>query len=395
MTRHAKSSQIPGGGNPAKQAAIAAAEEAFDMDHVDEALDLLASAEESWPNDLQIPYLIGKYTADKKAIGDGIRKLEDVLERQPDHLQSLLELGHIHLKPGNIVRANPYIQRALEVAPKNPACHCAMGSLQQRIGNLPAAVERHRASLQLQVKSPLVKRAPPKKKADFRVRDAEGLLWKTLALMADNGIHMFAAFGTLLGLTRNGGLLLHDKDIDTGIPQSEMPRALSILRRNGWQEVNHSFGLMNPRAMVNHQARISMDVSGFAVDADSGKALTAGAWMPGLPKEWNMIFQFDRIRLEKRPTPDGSGQAWCMADPESWLETIYGNWQKPDKTFDTMVAAKNVRTFSLLARCFAYSRVFEHWSKGNLPRALALARHTLARDPSDHLMQKVVSRLNH
>ena len=171
--------------------------------------------------------------------------------------------------------------------------------------------------------------------------------------------------------------------------------AIAILQRHGWKEANHSFGLMNPRALVHPESGISMDVSGFVIDKDSGKALTAGAWMPGLPKDWNMIFEFDRIELEKRATPDGSGKAWCMKDPEVWLETIYGNWRVPDKTFDTMVAARNIRQFSLLARCYAYSRIFDHWFKNNTGKALALARHTLARDPSDVLMQKVVSRLNH
>ncbi|HEY9112999.1 MAG TPA: hypothetical protein VIM92_14635 [Rhodanobacteraceae bacterium] len=399
MSKHANASRAPQGHSDARstaiQAAISRAEEAFEGAATDEALAILAEAESSWPDDPQIPYLIGKFTAEKKSPADAIRKLEGNLERHPAHLPSLLELGNIHLKPGNIIKANPYVQKAIETAPKHPAPRCAMGSLQQRLGNLPEAVEQYRTALKLQLKQPVGKATPPKKKAGFRVRDAESLLWKTLALMAENGVHMFAAFGTLLGLTRNGGLLPHDKDVDTGIPHSEMRRAIAILQRNGWQEINHSFGLMNPRAMINHEAGISMDISGFVVDGENGKALTAGAWMPGLPKDWNMIFEFGRIELEKRPVPQGNGRAWCMKDPETWLETIYGNWRVPDKTFDTMVAAHNIRQFSLLAKCFAYSRIFEHWSKNNTGKALVLARHTLARDPSDALMQKVVSRLNH
>lgn len=377
-----------------KLQAISKAAESHENGRIDEALTLLTEAQETWPDDLQIPFLIGKYLADKGATKTGIEKLESVLARNDTHLPSLIELGNIHLKHGGITKANPYIQRALETAPKDPASHCSMAALQQRIGNLPEAVEQYRTCLELQLKSKADTPEPPKKAA-FHTDDAEGLLWRTLALMAKNGVHMFPAFGTLLGLTRNGGLLKHDKDIDTGIPFSEMPRAIAILQRHGWREVHHSFGLMNPRAMANGAAGISMDISGFVVDADTGKALTAGAWMPGLPKEWNMIFEFSHIHLEKRPTPDGAHQVWFMTEPEEWLETIYSDWKTPDKNFDTMVAAHNIRSFSLLAKCYGYSRIFSNWSEGKIVRARVLAQHILARDPSDHLIQKVVSRLNH
>jgi tetratricopeptide (TPR) repeat protein len=399
MSKHATRSRAPHATANARsiaiQSAARCAEEAFENEETDEALAILAEAEATWPQDPTIACLIGKFTAEKKSSADGIRKLESVLERHPAHLPTLLELGNVHLKPGNMVKANPYVQKSVEIAPKHPAPRCAMGSLQQRLGNLPEAVEQYRTALKLQLKQSVCRQTPPKKKADFRVKDAETLLWKTLALMADSGIHMFAAFGTLLGLTRNRGLLAHDKDIDTGIPYSEMSRAIAILQRHGWRESNRSFGLMNPRAMFNKEAGISLDISGFVIDKDNGKALTAGAWIPGLPKDWNMIFEFDRIELQKLPVPDGSGSAWCMKNPEAWLESIYGNWRVPDKMFDTMVAARNVRQFSLLARCFAYARIFEHWSKNNTSKALALARHTLLRDPSDALIQNVVSRLNH
>lgn len=397
MSKHSKPSLPPGqsAGHTAREAAIALAEDAFEADEVDAALATLAEAEGTWPDDPQIPFLIGKYTADRRLTADGIAKLEDVLQRFPRHVPSLLELGGIYLKPGNMVKANPYIQQALELAPRAAGPHCSMGALQQRLGNLPEAVEQFRTALKLQLKAHVDVARATAKKAPFRVDDAEGLLWRTLALMARNGVHMFAAFGSLLGLTRNGALFAHDKDIDSGVPFSEMERAVAILCRNGWIEANHSFGFSNPRAMYHAGARISMDVSGFVIDEQSGKALTAGAWMPGLPKEWNMIFEFDRIELEKRPVPKGEGSAWCMRHPEAWLQAIYGNWQVPDKNFDTMVRAHNIRGFSLLAKCFAYSRIFEHWSNGNLPRAIALARHTLTREPGDALIQKVVSRLNH
>lgn len=380
----------------ARQIAVDQAEDLLESGQIQDGFAQLAEAEEKWPDDVNIPFLIGKYKLKEHAAKEGLEKLQAVLATHPNHIPSLLEIGNYYIRQGHMIQANPYVQRALEAAPKDPGPRCTMGSLQQRLGNLPAAVEQYRTALglQLQMKNALPREDSGKKREDFRIQDAEGMLWDTLALMSKNGIHMFAAFGTLLGLVRTGGLFKHDKDVDTGIPHSEMSRAVAILRRHGWVEVAHSFGYINPRAMYNRKTGLSMDISGFVIDAENGKALTAGAWMPGVPKDWNMIFEFDAIQLEKRPTPDGKGQMWCMVNPEHWLETIYGDWRTPDKNFDTMVAAKNIRAFSLLTRCFAYSRVSACWSEGRLIRARMLARHTLERDPGDHLMQKVVARLS-
>jgi tetratricopeptide (TPR) repeat protein len=376
----------------AEQRTLKEAQDAFDTGNVDQALDILKAAEEQWPDSLQIPYLTGKYLADKKSLSGGIAKLREVLKRNPDFVLCLLELGNIHVKHGDPVRGNPYIQRALEIAPMDPAVHGSMGVLQQRIGNLPEAVEHFRTGLQLHLKRSTSTVEITKKKADFRIHDAEDLLWKTLSLTAKNGIHMFAISGTLLGLVRNGHLLAHDKDLDVGVPFSELNRAVALLKNNGWIEVYGSFGLMNPRALVNKGAGISVDVSGFTIDADTGKAIT-GTWMPGLPKEWNQIYDFDHIELERRETPDGTSRVWQLKAPETWLEAIYGDWRVPDKTFDTIVAGKNIRGFSLLTQCYAYSRILTNWSEGNLRRARALVRHTLARAPQDALIRKVSTQL--
>lgn len=381
--------------NAAQQAIntmIERVEKHFANKEVDEAFAVLAEAEEHYPDQPQIAYLVGKYTAEKKSPRDGIKKLEEVLERFPDHLSSLLELGNIYLKPGDTRRATPFFRKAMELAPENPSCYISMGALNQRKGDLPLAVENYRKGIELQLKHP-ISNDEPERKDDFRITDAEKLLWDTLKLMADNGIHMFPAFGTMLGLVRDGGLLLHDKDIDTGIPHSEMNRAIRILQHNGWQEINNSFGYSNPRALLNIKAGISMDISGFVIDSENGKALTAGAWMPGIPKEWNLIFEFESIELEKRPTPDHSANVWFLKNIENWLESIYGDWETPDKNFDTMICGKNLRSFSLLTKCFSYSRIFENWTKNNIPRALSLTRTTLAHEPNDALIKRVLSRL--
>ncbi|AQS50372.1 hypothetical protein PAEH1_00315 [Paenalcaligenes hominis] len=382
----------PNAGEQTIQLIITKAEKLISNKEIEEGIALLENAEEKYPDNPKLKRILGKTLFKEKSAKDGLKKLESALEQFPEDVDLLLELASIHLKPGNTKGANPYAHKALELAPQNPNTHLMMASLNQRKGDLPLAVENYRKAIEVQLKYPTTEEEP-EKKDDFEIGKAENLLWSTLALMAENGVHMFPAFGTLLGLVRNGSLLLHDKDIDTGIPFSEMDRTINILKKNGWQEINNSFGYTSPRAMLHLQTKISLDIAGFLIDAQSGKVLTSGAWMPNTPKQWNMIWEFDEIVLEKRSTPENNAQVWFLKKPEKWLETIYGDWQTPDKNFDTMVCAKNLREFSLLTKCFAYSRIFENWTKNNIPRALSLTRAALNHEPNDGLLKRVLHRL--
>lgn len=359
---------------------------------VDQAIGLLEDAAKNHPDNPQLPYLIGKYLIENKSAADGIKKLEDNLEYFPEHVNTLLELGRVHLKPGNIRKANPYFLKALEIAPQNPSTQFSLGTLTQRKGDLSLAVEHYRKAIELQLKHP-ISDTTPSEKEDFKIAEAEQLLWDTLIMLTKNGIHVFMAFGSLLGIERNGELLLHDKDVDVGLPHSELDRAMRLLQHHGWQEVNNSFGYMSPRAVFHKETEFSMDLFSFLIDSETKKALCIGAGIPNIPKEWNILWEFDEIELEKRPTPNQKDQVWYLKSPEKWLDTIYGDWRTPDKSFDTMVSAKNLRSFSLLAQCFTYSRIFEQWTKNNIPRALSLTRTALHYQPTDGLMKKILARL--
>lgn len=370
------------------------AEKHFDNKENDEGFAILAEAQEHYPDQPRIAYLIGKYTAERKSTLDGIKKLEAVLEQHPDHLPTLLELGQIHLKPGNTRRATPYFHKALEIAPNNPSCYVHMGALHQRKGDFPLAVENYRKGIELQLKHPIDNKEPKKKK-DFKIEEAEKLLWETLKLFADNGLHVFMAFGSLLGIERDGELLLHDKDVDVGLPHSEIDRAMQLLRHNGWAEHNSSSVYMSPRAAIHQKTGFTMDLFSFVIDAESKKALCLGAAVPNIPKEWNILWEFSQIELEKKVIPNDyiDAPVWYLKNPEIWLEEIYDDWRTPDKNFDTMVSAHNLRSFSPLAKCFTYSRLFEKWTENNIPRALSLARTALRYEPNDALMKRVLTRL--
>lgn len=360
--------------------------------NIDEAIVLLEEAERNHPDSLDISYLLGKVITEEKSPLEGIEKLKATLERFPNHVNSLLAIGNAYLKPGYTRHANPFFRQALEIAPNAPNCHIGIGNLNLRKADLPLAIDHYRTALELQLKKNTTTETP-EKAPDFDIRGAEKLLWSTLQLLADNGIHAFMAFGSLLGLERHGEFLLHDKDVDVGLPYSEMHRAIKILLNNGWSEIHNSFGYMSPRSFVHTETKFGLDLFGFVVDEQTKKALCIGIGIEGVPKEWNILWEFDQIELKKRTTPDGKGQVWALKDPVAWLDTLYGDWRTPDKNFDTLISAKNLRSFSLLAKCFAYPRIYQNWAENNIPRALALTRATLERDPNDALLKRVLSRL--
>ncbi|GGE70777.1 tetratricopeptide (TPR) repeat protein [Paenalcaligenes hominis] len=374
------------------QSLITQAEQLFEANNIDEALALLAEAESKHSDQPNFPYLVGKFTARKKSVKDGIEKLEATLEQFPTHLNTILELGDIYLKPGNVKKAAQYFHLALETAPLNPSVQAALGALNQRKADLPRAVDYYRKAIELQLKNPITEK-PHISKEDFKIHEAEALLWETLGLLTENGIHVFMAFGSLLGIVRNGELLLHDKDVDVGLPYSEMQRAVRILEKNGWKEANNSFGYISPRALVHQESGFSLDLFGFMIDEETKHATCLGIVIADTPKDWNILWDFDHIELEKGKTPDGKHHVWHLKNPEHWLETIYGDWRTPDKHFDTLLAAKNLRSFSLLTKCFAYSRIFGHWTANNIPKALAATRVVLSYEPNDTLIKKVLSRL--
>lgn len=357
-----------------------------------QAIEWLRASEPEELEDIQVKFLLGKYILGSNQPADGISLLEEILKANQAHLNTLLELGHFYLKPGNIVKASAYFQKAANLFPKSPEVQISYGSFYQRKGDLSVAVEHYRNGLTLQLKNQVLRNDPPPKD-DFKILEAEKVLWDTLALMCRHGIHMHPISGSLLGIVREGKLMEHDKDIDTGLPFTELDRALKIMSNHGWVEVYRSFGYMNPRAMVHTRSGISMDISGFVIDSVTSKSI-AGAWMPGIPKDWNMINEFTPYGLKKIDTPDKKGQAWFPENPELWLEEVYGEWRIPDKNFDTMVRARNIVGFPLLLRCFAYSRIFKFWVDGNFKRARALSVSTFEHDQNDHLLRKIISRLS-
>lgn len=337
------------------------------------------------------PYLeIGKLQVKGKLLKEGIENLEKAVYLSPKMASALVELGQAYMKNNDLEKSLSTLKETLEIAPNSPAVHVAYGSINQRIGELPKAVDSYKEALRLRLNYP-TKKKEHRLRTDFGKQSTEELLWDTLSLLAKSGVHAFASYGTLLGLVRDGELLPFDKDLDFGLPQSEMENACQCLERNGWVplEINN---LINPRAFFHPVKKVSLDLSGFVVDPKTGDTFT-GFWMSNVPYEWSRNEKYIDIKLYKDESPTGQ-PIWALSNPEAWLEVIYGDWKTPDPYFDTVIAAKNLCGFSLLTQCYAYSRIFSHWEKGNYKKAAAIAENVLSHLPSESIIALAKSELN-
>lgn len=335
------------------------------------------------------PYLeIGKLQVKGKLLKEGIENLEKAVYLSPKMASALVELGQAYMKNNDLEKSLSTLKETLEIAPKSPAVHVAYGSINQRIGELPKAVDSYKEALRLRLNYP-TKKKEHKLRTDFGKQSTEELLWDTLSLLAKSGVHAFASYGTLLGLVRDGELLPFDKDLDFGLPQSEMENACQCLERNGWVplEINN---LINPRAFFHPVKKVSLDLSGFVVDPKTGDTFT-GFWMSNVPYEWSRNTKYIDIELYKDESPTGQ-PIWSLVNPEAWLEVIYGDWKTPDPYFDTVIAAKNLCGFSLLTQCYAYSRIFSHWEKGNLRKLSSTIDHVL-KNKDDTLLVEIKNRI--
>lgn len=376
--------------SPAARNHLKEAERLLSAGHAQAATAQFQRAVNADPTNVELRYKFGKHLLDQHEQELGILQLERAVRLDDRAAAPLLELGQAYTATNRFADAQVLLEKALEIAGKASQTHLIYGTFLHKQGKLPDAVAHFRTALTLMLEHP-AKATVPKRKEDFDKPEIERLLWTTLSQLALAGVHAFAAFGTLLGIVREGGLLPFDKDLDIGLPHGELELATNCLVANGWAEVPHAFAV-NPRSFLHLKLQVTIDVTGFAVDPQSG-ATYEGIWIEGIPAEWNRLTRWDTIALVKTSSPDGS-PIWTLQDAEGWLRTLYGDWRTPDPDFDTIIAAKNLCGFSLMTQCYALGRIYARWEAGNLRKALAAARHSLRHLPGDTLLLEVERRLS-
>ncbi len=153
-----------------------------------------------------------------------------------------------------------------------------------------------------------------------------------LALLKEQGLAAFPAYGTLLGAVREGTFLGHDNDADVGYVSEhthpidvirESHRVQRAIQRQGYPTSRHSGAAFKIDIPDTDGSVRGLDVFGGFFQ-DGHLALLGEIWAP-YEKEW--IFPLGTVHLDGRPLP-------APADPERLLEHTYGpGWRVPDPAF--------------------------------------------------------------
>lgn len=156
-------------------------------------------------------------------------------------------------------------------------------------------------------------------------------------LLDREGIEVFADFGTLLGIVREGGLLAHDLDIDMGVIISDdldMLRVRSAMERFGfrvWREyyrgddvVEVSFRLFGVKLDINYYRVDEVSAKTWLFYRDPEKEYG--------PRERDIVeMSYSPIRGLTKVDVRGASIR-IPVDSEMLLTEKYGpNWRRPDK----------------------------------------------------------------
>lgn len=279
-------------------------------------------------------------------------------------------------------------QEALKHDPRQLTAWAGCGLIALVRGDLDEAVNAYRQALSLWCERPLPQQQEPVR-TGFNRALYQTQLWQALAALARAGLHGFATAGTLLGLTRDGQLLPHDKDLDIGLPLEELNRAVEALAPLRWVGTSSPLNVVNMRGLRHRDSGLTLDLCGFAHDEANGR-LIGGFWLAGQPWNRQRVTEYPGpLRLRQTASP--AGTVWALEDPHVWLRALYGDdWRTPDPDFDTTLAAHNLRAFSVLVQVYAYQRTHDLLTDGRLRKALANLRHCLRHRPDDELLQRLM-----
>ena len=184
------------------------------------------------------------------------------------------------------------------------------------------------------------------------------MLSNTLEHLNEAGIEAFAAFGTLLGMVREGGIISHDLDLDTAFVvrnAEDWQLVESTLNEAGYEKCREYAmgGIVTEQAYSCHH--FHCDVFGlFQQEGDTCRAYAYferyGCVDPNKSERpvWYIDFPMPK---DIYITEDQGRSIWIPRNSVELLEACYGDWKMPNPAYDhtdywaRLESAKGERTF--------------------------------------------------
>jgi hypothetical protein len=212
--------------------------------------------------------------------------------------------------------------------------------------------------------------------------------------MKSIGVDFFLAYGTLLGILRDGDLLPYDKDMDVGLfyngDKAELIKKLSL------------FGFVCPYLIYLNEDDINLNISLFHEKTGIGIDLFFFRNSPydeffesgfnHLPCP--LIWKFRKFELEYFKYLDID---WKIPFPVNlFLEDIYGSkWKTPDPNFDSLVSGFNISIESkIVSLSFAFNRLFEQLRRKNWDKAVSYCNQLISNNYRIKFASELIAWIN-
>ena len=289
-----------------------------------------------------------------------LQSYNQALALREDYFEAYVNRGVVYFELNRLEAAAADYARALKLNPAYALAYSNRANVHKELGQLEQALSDLQAAVGLKLEqlksSPLDRKVVAQK--PMAVQDASGVLLELHTLLQENGIPFFLAYGTLLGIYRDGELLPHDKDLDVGLSwDCDREGLIRVLKQSGryWIDPKSS----NPNTyqfnfgVIELRKGISIDFF-FFKPADS--YLLSGFHHLPEPLLWQFKhFEWGEIKYKDRVLG-------APSDPEQYLVDIYGpQWRIPDPYFDSLVSGYNLTEGSRpISFLYAYSRLFDH-----------------------------------
>lgn len=192
-----------------------------------------------------------------------------------------------------------------------------------------------------------------KNKEYFNINECYDSMISIIQILRDNGYQPFLAFGTLLGLIREGKILEHDKDADLGIFVSGYDEVYKIVSTLCKFEHFTAPGIIKNTkdnnslniAIFDHKRGVSVDLF-FFYKSSSDESYYSGIGT----KCGNLLWEFSEFHLIKKEINNYHFD--IPMNFEVHLSELYGDWGKTVKVWDSLVNCPNLSNTSKKAIYF-------------------------------------------
>ncbi len=347
-----------------------------EMGHIKGAIDNYRKALSFTPDNPEMLNNLAVALCENDQVEAGVECYRRLLEIAPDYAQAHYNLGNLLREHGRLEDAEQTYRRALELQPEFSAAHLNLSNVVKSQGRLEEAVAHINDGLRLLMTDVHARqRAQPKKY--MRQDPARKALQSLKNALEAEGVPFFLAYGTLLGIVRDGDLLPHDKDMDIGLPWDVERTALlhALTTRHPFKEHKPEQRSDADRVWgfpVEHpETNTAIDLFFFKPEANT--LLSGFNHLPD-PMLW-------RFREFAVGSLDWQGEAWPVPEnPERFLEEVYGpGWRQPDPNFDTVVSGCNMEASSRdLGFVYGCGRLADRMSRREWEKAHGYCRQLLA-----------------